>query len=65
MTGTLAGGPWAPPITINGVTETGNALQLSGGEWVSADDELGGEGTLDQQGFPFLLRGPCVAPEPE
>jgi hypothetical protein len=63
--GTLASGPWNPPVTIDGETETGNALQFSGGEWVVADDHVGGEGTLDPQGMPFLLRGPCVTPEPE
>ena len=65
--GTLASGPWAPPITINGQTTTGNGLQSLAGTaaWAPANDG----GTLTQQGFPFILEGtvggsgePCSAP---
>jgi hypothetical protein len=51
--GSLSSGPWAPPITIDGQTTTGNALQYttSSGAWNPALDS----GTLTQQGFPFVL----------
>ncbi|MCB8946035.1 MAG: cadherin-like domain-containing protein [Ardenticatenaceae bacterium] len=54
--GTLASGPWAPPININGQASTGNGLQtLDGGTtWAAALDT--GAGT-PQQGFPFLIEG--------
>jgi hypothetical protein len=50
--GSLASGPWAPPITINGQTTTGNALQYTAA-WAPAQDS----GTLTPQGFPFWLYG--------
>lgn len=48
-------GPWAPPVTINGQTSTGNAVQYttSGGVWAPALDS----GTSTQQGFPFIIDG--------
>ena len=51
--GSLASGPWAPPITRNGQTTTGNALQFtsSSGSWNPALDS----GTSTQQGFPFII----------
>ena len=51
--GSLSSGPWAPPITINGQTTTGNALQYTT-SWNSALDS----GTSTQQGFPFVILGP-------
>jgi uncharacterized repeat protein (TIGR01451 family) len=42
-------GPFAPPITINGESTTGNALQYTT-EWAPAMD-------VGQQGFPFLIYG--------
>ncbi|MCL4263291.1 MAG: DUF4397 domain-containing protein [Anaerolineae bacterium] len=54
--GTLASGPWAPPVTVNGQTTTGNGLQSltdNGVTWGPANDS----GTLTQQGFPFLIMG--------
>lgn len=53
--GTLTSGPWAPPITINGQTTTGNALQYttSLGAWNLALDT----GTSTQQGMPFVIYG--------
>jgi hypothetical protein len=51
--GTLTSGPWAPPITINGSTSTGNGIQFAGGNWQDANDS----GTGAQQGFPFLIYG--------
>ncbi|MHB8790315.1 MAG: hypothetical protein ACYDBT_10590 [Desulfobulbaceae bacterium] len=51
--GTLASGPWAPPITVTGQTTTGNALQYttSSGVWNLALDGLA------QQGMPFVIYG--------
>jgi hypothetical protein len=46
-------GPWAPPITINGETTTGNALQYSSGSWSPILDS----GTSTPQGFPVLIAG--------
>ncbi|MEM6398295.1 MAG: T9SS type A sorting domain-containing protein [Bacteroidota bacterium] len=56
--GTLGSGPWAPPITINGQTTTGNGLQSqdNGDTFDPALDT--GSGT--QQGFPFNLFGQIV-----
>ena len=50
--GSLTSGPWAPPITINGETTTGNAMQFTG-SWAAANDG----GTLTQQGMPFIIEG--------
>jgi hypothetical protein len=47
--GSLASGPWAPPVTINGQATTGNGLQFDGAAWNPADD---GD---DQQAFPFVI----------
>ena len=49
--GTLASGPWAPPITINGQTNTGNGKQNLAGVWGEALD-----GTFPQ-GLPFIVLG--------
>ena len=51
-------GPWVPPVTINGQTTTGNAMQFAGGAWGPAEDS----GTLTQQGIPFLVSGQIFAP---
>jgi len=48
--GSLASGPWAPPVTILGETTTGNAMQFTDA-WAPALDT----GTNTQQGMPFLL----------
>jgi hypothetical protein len=50
-------GPWAPPITVNGQTTTGNGLQFTGA-WAAANDG----GTTTQQGFPFVIDGNVFAP---
>ena len=50
--GTLASGPWAPPISILGQTTTGNGLQWTG-SWAAALDG----GTATPQGFPFIVEG--------
>lgn len=61
-TGSLASGPWAPPIDILGNTTTGDALRFSGSlsAWVAVDDD----GTLTLQGLPFIVNGEVAAPEP-
>lgn len=50
--GSLTSGPWAPPITIDGQTTTGNAMQWTT-VWAPAEDG----GTFTQQGFPFIVEG--------
>jgi hypothetical protein len=53
--GSFASGPWAPPITRNGQTTTGNGLQYlaSSGSWSAVLDSRAGT----QQGFPFIIEG--------
>ncbi len=50
--GSLASGPWAPPISILGQTTTGNGMQYVSG-WGPALDS----GTGTQQGMPFIVQG--------
>jgi hypothetical protein len=47
--GSLSSGPWAPPITIPGMTTTGNGLQYTTA-WAAAVD-------VGPQGFPFIIEG--------
>ncbi|MBK8988770.1 MAG: proprotein convertase P-domain-containing protein [Chloroflexi bacterium] len=61
--GSLASGPWAPPVTILGQTTTGNGLQFTG-TWGPANDG----GTLTPQDLPFVIEGSatpstCSTPE--
>ena len=50
--GTFASGPWAPPITINGMSTTGNGFQsLDAGATYASLLDIGG------QGLPFLIQG--------
>ena len=53
--GSLASGPWAPPISVLGETTTGNALQSPdyGATWAVIVDG----GTLTAQGLPFIIEG--------
>ncbi len=52
--GTLASGPWAPPITINGQTTTGDGLQSIGGaDYLPFQDGA----TFTDQGLPFVIFG--------
>ncbi|WP_337872838.1 T9SS type A sorting domain-containing protein [Ignavibacterium sp.] len=52
--GSLVSGPWAPPISINGQTNTGDALQYGSGVWNPIIDN----GTSQApQGLPFTLDG--------
>ena len=56
--GTLASGPWAPPIAILGQNTTGNARQGLAGVWANLVDG----GTLTPQGLPFILDGTAGNP---
>jgi len=47
--GSLFSGPWAPTITINNETTTGNALQYIS-SWIALYD-------VGPQGFPFIIEG--------
>ncbi|MDD3875544.1 MAG: HYR domain-containing protein [Bacteroidales bacterium] len=49
--GTLASGPWQPPVTISGQTTTGDGLQSISGSPFSQVVDMGG------QGLPFKLTG--------
>lgn len=49
--GSLASGPWAPPITIVGQTTTGDGEQFNAGAWGPALD------STFPQGFPFQVHG--------
>ena len=51
-TGSLASGPWAPPITISGQYTTGNAVQQYLGVWSPLIS-----GATDAQGLPFIING--------
>lgn len=54
--GSLASGPWAPPITITGQTNTGDAQQYSGTTFTWSP--LIDNGTAQApQGLPFILDG--------
>ena len=53
-TGTLASGPWAPPVTISGQPTTGNSLQGSGGTYSPISGDAGG---VYPQGLAFLING--------
>ena len=57
--GSLGSGPWAPPVTINGTSATGNGLQSVDGGATYGPANDGGTG--DQQGFPFIIEGPACA----
>ncbi len=51
--GTLGSGPWAPPVSIEGQTTTGNALQYDGAGWNPLIDT----GANAQQDLPFIVEG--------
>lgn len=55
--GTLASGPWAPPISILGQTTTGNAMQFTTAGWADLVD-------VGPQGLPFIIEGlsDCSSP---
>jgi len=51
-------GPWAPPVTIDGQTTTGNALQWTGSWDPIVDSFLG-----TPLGLPFIVEGEPVPVE--
>lgn len=53
LAGSGSSGPWALPISVLGETFTGNAIQLSSGNWQALVDD----GTGDPQGIPFEIYG--------
>ncbi|MDD3700923.1 MAG: choice-of-anchor J domain-containing protein [Bacteroidales bacterium] len=53
LTGSLASGPWAVPITITGQTTTGDAKQFTGSAWVDLEDD----GTNTPYGTTFIIEG--------
>jgi hypothetical protein len=50
--GSLASGPWAPPVTITAADSTGDGWQYTGA-WNPVLDS----GTGTRQGFPFVMKG--------
>jgi uncharacterized repeat protein (TIGR02543 family) len=56
LAGSIASGPWQPPISILGEITTGNGMQLTSTGWQNFVD--GGSGTA--QGAPFKLWGTTV-----
>lgn len=57
--GTLASGPWAPPIAILGELNTGNAKQFNPdtASWANLEDG----GSFTQLGLPFEVNGETLA----
>ncbi len=65
--GSLSSGPWAPPISILGVTTTGNALQYDPG--AATWNQMLDTGASAVQGLPFIVDGsvpgqPTATPDP-
>ena len=60
LAGSLASGPWQPPVTIIGETTTGNALQLTTDGWTNFVDG----GTVTPQGLPFQIWGTNICDNP-
>lgn len=54
--GSLASGPWQPPVTILGTYVTGNARQWTGAAWQAIRDSVA-PATGNPQGVPFLIYG--------
>ncbi len=55
--GSLASGPWAPPIVYSDTNATGNARQRTSSIWANLVD--GGTGT-PPQGLPFIIYGEII-----
>lgn len=55
--GSLASGPWAPPIAILGEGTTGNAKQSLAGVWQDLEDT----GNFEPQGLPFEVTGTVLS----
>jgi hypothetical protein len=60
MAGTLASGPFVPPVTIPGTCTTGDALYFTGESWETRRDVL----SECAQGMPFLVHGEAVGDDP-
>lgn len=56
--GSLASGPWVPPITTIGETTTGNGMQY----YLEAWGPLLDSGTSTFQGLPFIIEGTIPTP---
>lgn len=54
--GSLASGPWQPPVSILGTYVTGNALQWTGAAWQALRDSVS-PAPGNPQGAPFLVYG--------
>lgn len=54
--GTIASGPWVPPITITGTAITGNAMQQASGVWGWLKDSSSATNVFPQ-GLPFIIYG--------
>lgn len=61
LNGTLTSGPWAPPISILGTFETGNAWARQAGTWLPLRDSLSPAPTGYPQGMPFKIVGSVQA----
>lgn len=59
--GTLASGPWAPPISILGTFETGNSWARQAGTWLALRDSAVGAASGYAQGIPFKIVGSVQA----
>lgn len=59
--GSLASGPFVPPITITGQSTTGNAIQWTGSAWASLTDT----GSATPQGLRFVVDGEVLPVELE
>jgi hypothetical protein len=55
VNGSLASGPWQPPIFKTGTQTTGNGIQYSAGSWAPA--YFNSTSVACQQGLPFLVYG--------
>jgi len=58
--GTLASGPWCPPISINGQPNCGNALQFVG--TTNGYVAITSGASLYPQGVPFIINGSVIVP---
>ncbi|MEI7898438.1 MAG: carboxypeptidase regulatory-like domain-containing protein, partial [bacterium] len=54
--GSLASGPWCPPVTLNNIPTTGNGL-IYGGTAAGYQPLTGGATTQYAQGIPFKING--------
>jgi hypothetical protein len=59
MTGSVASGPWQPPVSAAGFFPVGNALQSNAGVYAAAVDA----GALLNYAYPFTIEGTSI-PEP-